>query len=104
VYSVLLNLVSNALKYRHPDRAPVVQVRSYREQGRLVVRVQDNGLGLSKAQQGKLFRLFQRLHPHVEGTGVGLYLVKKILDHAGGSIQVESELGQGSTFIAVFPT
>ncbi|UOG77697.1 ATP-binding protein (plasmid) [Hymenobacter tibetensis] len=103
VHSVLLNLISNAFKYRHPDRAPVVQVHSYRESGRLVVRVQDNGLGLSATQQGKLFRLFQRLHTHVEGTGIGLYLVKKILDNAGGSIRVESELGRGSTFIAVFP-
>jgi PAS domain S-box-containing protein len=104
VYSVLLNLVSNALKYRHPDRAPVVRVCSYREVGRLVVRVQDNGLGLSEAQQGQLFRLFKRLHAHVEGTGMGLYLVKKILDNAGGSIQVTSEVGRGSTFTAVFPT
>jgi PAS domain S-box-containing protein len=103
VHSVLLNLVSNALKYRHPDRAPVVRISSFREQGRLVVRVQDNGLGLSEVQQGKLFRLFQRLHTHVEGTGLGLYVVKKILDNAGGSIHVESELGRGSTFIAVFP-
>jgi signal transduction histidine kinase len=104
VHSVLLNLVSNALKYRHPDRAPVVRVSSYREMGRLVVSVQDNGLGLSAAQQGQLFRLFKRLHAHVEGTGVGLYLVKKILDNAGGSIQVTSEVGRGSTFTAVFPT
>jgi len=103
LHSVLLNLVSNALKYRHPDREPVVQVRSYRELGRLVVSVQDNGLGLSEAQQGQLFRLFKRLHKHVGGTGVGLYLVKKILDNAGGTIQVTSEVGRGTTFTAVFP-
>lgn len=104
VHSVLLNLLSNAFKYRHPDRAPVVQVRNYRESGQLVVTVHDNGLGLSAPQQGKLFRLFERLHTHVEGTGMGLYLVKKILDKAGGSIRVESEVGRGSTFIVVFPT
>ncbi|RZK31121.1 MAG: HAMP domain-containing histidine kinase [Hymenobacter sp.] len=104
VHSVLFNLISNALKYRHPDRSPRVQVRSHREAGRLVVRVQDNGLGLSMAQQGQLFHLFKRLHNHPEGTGVGLYLVKKILDNAGGSVQVESVLGQGSTFTVVFPT
>ncbi|MDF7813754.1 HAMP domain-containing sensor histidine kinase [Hymenobacter sp. YC55] len=104
VHSVLLNLISNALKYRHPDRVPIVRVRSYREAGRLVVRVHDNGLGLSAAQQQQLFGLFRRLHAHVEGTGVGLYLVKKILDQAGGSIEVESELGRGSTFTATFPT
>jgi PAS domain S-box-containing protein len=103
VHSVLLNLVSNALKYRHPDRPPVVRVRSYREAGRLVVSVQDNGLGLSEGQQQQLFGLFKRLHPRVEGTGVGLYLVRKILDQAGGSIHVESELGRGSIFTATFP-
>jgi PAS domain S-box-containing protein len=104
VHSVLLNLVSNALKYRHPDRAPVVRVQSFRELGRLVVRVQDNGLGLSTEQQGQLFRLFKRLHPHVEGTGMGLYLVKKILSNVGGSIQVESAVGRGTTFTVIFPT
>jgi signal transduction histidine kinase len=79
-------------------------VQSFREQGRLVVRVQDNGLGLSAEQQGQLFRLFKRLHPHVEGTGMGLYLVKKILSHVGGSIQVESAVGRGTTFTVIFPT
>ena len=103
MYSVVLNLVSNALKYRHPARLPVVRVRSYRDLNRLVVEVQDNGLGLSEGQQRQLFRLFTRLHSHVEGTGVGLYLVRKILDNAGGSVQVKSEVGRGSTFTAIFP-
>ena len=102
-HSVLLNLISNALKYRHPDRAPVIHVHSWREPGRMMVSVRDNGLGLSAAQQKQLFGLFKRLHTHVEGTGMGLYLVKKILDQAGGSIRVESELGRGSTFTAIFP-
>lgn len=103
MHSVLLNLVSNGLKYRHPDRAPVIRVHSYYEASRLVVRVQDNGLGLSEVQQGQLFGLFKRLPTHVEGPGVGLYLVKKILDQGGGSIRVESELGWGTTFIVAFP-
>ncbi|MDF7815868.1 PAS domain-containing sensor histidine kinase [Hymenobacter sp. YC55] len=102
-HSVVLNLVSNALKYRHPDRAPVVQVRSYYELGQVVLRIQDNGLGLSEVQQQQLFRPFKRLHSHVEGTGMGLYLVKKILDNAGGKIRLESELDRGSTFIVFFP-
>jgi signal transduction histidine kinase len=101
--SVLYNLVSNAFKYRHPDRAPVVRVRSHRELGRVVVSVQDNGLGLSEEQQDQLFGLFRRLHAHVEGTGVGLYLVKKILDNGGGAVRVKSQLGQGSTFTIILP-
>ncbi|MGI4866270.1 MAG: sensor histidine kinase [Janthinobacterium lividum] len=103
LHSVILNLVSNAIKYRHPDRAPVVHLRSHREPGHLVVSVQDNGLGLSEQQQRQLFRLFKRLHSHVQGSGVGLYLVKKIIDHAGGSVKVKSEEGVGSTFTVVLP-
>jgi len=101
--SVLYNLVSNAFKYRHPDRAPVVRVRSHREASRVVVSVQDNGLGLSEEQQDQLFGLFRRLHSHVEGTGVGLYLVKKILDNVGGAVRVKSQLGQGSIFTIIIP-
>lgn len=103
LHSVLLNLVSNALKFRHPDRAPVVRVRAYRDATRLVVRIKDNGRGLSEAHQQGLFGMFKRFHPEVEGTGVGLYLVKKILTHAGGTVEVESQPGRGTTFILVFP-
>ncbi|HEX8503913.1 MAG TPA: PAS domain-containing sensor histidine kinase [Hymenobacter sp.] len=103
LHSVLLNLVSNALKFRHPDRAPVVRVRAHRDATQLVVRVKDNGRGLSEAQQQRLFGIFKRFHPEVEGTGVGLYLVKKILTHAGGTVQVESQPGRGTTFILLFP-
>ena len=100
---VLINLVSNALKYHHPDRAPLVQVSCHHESDGLVLRVQDNGLGLSEQQQAKLFQLFERLHTHVEGTGVGLYMVKKIVENAGGTLSVQSCPGQGTTFIASFP-
>jgi signal transduction histidine kinase len=60
--------------------------------------VQDNGLGLDARQRQRLFSLFQRLHTHVEGTGVGLYMVKRMVENAGGTIAVESELGIGTTF------
>jgi signal transduction histidine kinase len=101
--SLVFNLVSNGLKYRDPARRPVVRVSSQRTEGQVLLRVQDNDLGLDTAQQGQLFTLFRRLHTHVEGSGVGLYLVKKIVDQAGGSIRVESQPGQGSVFIVAFP-
>jgi PAS domain S-box-containing protein len=102
--SIIYNLLSNALKYHHPDRPPIVRVRSQREVGgHLILRVEDNGLGLDPHQQTQLFTLFRRLHSHVEGSGVGLYLVKKTLANGGGSIRVESQLGRGSTFIVAFP-
>ncbi|MBJ6146179.1 ATP-binding protein [Hymenobacter sp. BT559] len=101
--SVVYNLLSNAFKYRHPDRAPQVQLRSWQADDYAVLEVQDNGLGLDLAQgQQRLFAMFQRLHTHVEGTGVGLYMVKRIVENAGGRIEVTSELGQGSTFRVYF--
>ncbi|WP_191906427.1 PAS domain-containing protein [Hymenobacter baengnokdamensis] len=101
--SVIYNLLSNAFKYRHPHRRPLVRLRSYAAGAYSVIEVQDNGLGLDENQQRQLFGLFQRLHSHVEGTGIGLYMVKKILDNAGGRIEVASQLGVGSTFRLYFP-
>jgi PAS domain S-box-containing protein len=101
--SLLYNLLSNALKYRSPERIPLVRVSCYPEQDYQVLCVEDNGLGFDMRQQDKLFALFKRLHSHVEGTGIGLYIVKKMLDNAGGKIQVESQEGVGSTFRVYIP-
>ena len=101
--SIVLNLLSNALKYRHPARPPQVQLHCYPAGSHTVLEVQDNGLGLTPAQQAKLFGLFQRLHDHVEGSGIGLYMVKKIIDNAGGRIEVESQPEVGTVFRVYFP-
>ncbi len=101
--SIIYNLLSNALKYRCPSRAPRVWLRTYPADAYYVLEVQDNGLGLEAAQQAKLFGLFQRMHDHVEGSGVGLYMVRKIAENAGGRIEVESHVGTGSTFRVYFP-
>jgi signal transduction histidine kinase len=97
------NLLSNAVKYRHPSRVPLVHLYCYPSATGAVLEVQDNGLGLSVQQQGKLFGLFTRLHAHVEGSGVGLYMVKRIVENAGGTITVQSQLGIGSTFTVHIP-
>ncbi len=101
--SVVYNLLSNALKYRAPDRPLRVDITSELKNKSVELRVRDNGLGLDAAQQARLFGLFQRLHTHVEGTGIGLYMVKKIVENAGGTIVVQSELGVGSSFIVSLP-
>jgi PAS domain S-box-containing protein len=101
--SILYNLLSNAIKYHQPDRPALVLLRAHRTPGHLVIEVQDNGLGLSAEQQAGLFIMFHRLHTHVEGSGVGLYMVKRIVENAGGSIRVQSEVGAGSTFTVVLP-
>lgn len=101
--SILFNLVSNAIKYADPDRSPVVSISTaITSEGVYELAVQDNGLGLAPNQIGKIFSLFKRAHDHVEGTGIGLYLVKRILDNSGDSIAVESEVGVGSRFIVSF--
>ena len=101
--SIAYNLLSNAVKYRAPDRPPVVHIRTRCAPHQLVLEVQDNGLGLDAPQQGKLFQMFKRLHYHVEGSGVGLYMIKRLITNAGGTISVQSEPGVGSTFTVVLP-
>jgi PAS domain S-box-containing protein len=101
--SVVYNLLSNALKYRHPDRQPHIDVRAQVQPGFTVLAVHDNGLGIAPAQLPKLFTMFQRFHTHVEGTGLGLYMVKRLVDNAGGTIEVESQLGVGTTFFVRLP-
>ncbi|TVT37710.1 hybrid sensor histidine kinase/response regulator [Hymenobacter setariae] len=98
--TILLNLVANAIKYRHPERVPRVGIRSYWAASQPVLEVQDNGLGLDLDQHGaELFQLFRRFHPTAaEGTGVGLFLVNRLVQAQGGHIEVESEEGQGTTF------
>ncbi|MDQ2769502.1 MAG: PAS domain-containing protein [Bacteroidota bacterium] len=100
--SVVYNLLSNALKYHHPGRVPLVHLRCRLATPYWVLEVQDNGLGLALTPERPLFGLFQRYHSHVEGSGVGLYMVKKMVENAGGHIEVQSELGVGSTFSVYF--
>ncbi|WP_165963423.1 sensor histidine kinase [Hymenobacter radiodurans] len=101
--SVLYNLLSNAFKYHDPTRPAQVTVRSRVETEYVVLEVQDNGLGLDLSGEYQLFGLFRRYHTHVEGSGVGLHMVKKLVENGGGKIEVASMLGQGSTFSIYFP-
>jgi signal transduction histidine kinase len=78
-------------------------VRAHVRPGYTVLEVHDNGLGLSSAQLPRLFTMFQRFHDHVEGTGIGLYMVKRMVENAGGRIEVHSQLGAGTTFFVFLP-
>ncbi|MBF9219777.1 ATP-binding protein [Hymenobacter ruricola] len=100
--SVVFNLLSNALKYRASDRLPLVRLQARPEGAGAVLEVEDNGLGLDPANEQKLFGMFQRFHDHVDGSGIGLYMVKKMVENAGGRITVRSRLGQGTTFSVYF--
>jgi signal transduction histidine kinase len=100
--SIVYNLLSNALKYRDLERPSRVQLYAAQTGPRITLTVQDNGLGMSEVQQRQLFGLFQRLHTHVEGTGVGLYITKRLVENAGGTITVASQPHVGTTFTVTF--
>lgn len=100
--SVVYNLLSNALKYRSPERQLLIRITTKVIPDYTVLTVTDNGLGMDLTQETKIFSMFKRLHDHVEGSGIGLYIVKKIVDNAGGKIEVESQVDQGATFRIYF--
>lgn len=103
VESILYNLISNAVKYRDPSRVPVITLRTTRDDDFVCLTISDNGLGinLDKYRQN-MFTLYKRFHTHMEGKGLGLYLVKTQITALGGKIEVESELNKGTTFKAYF--
>lgn len=96
--SIVYNLVSNAIKYSSPERKPEIEINSFLSDGYTVFSVKDNGLGLRKEDKQKVFAMFKRLHAHVEGTGVGMAIVQRIVENCDGKIEFDSELGKGSEF------
>ncbi|MFT2009833.1 chemotaxis protein CheB [Pontibacter sp. 13R65] len=102
MYSILYNLVSNAVKYSAPERKPEIFLKTEKVDGHVLLTVKDNGLGISEDNLTKMFTLFKRFHSHVDGTGMGLYIVKRMIDNAGGRIEVESEEGKGTEFKLYF--
>ncbi|RNI25961.1 PAS domain-containing protein [Rufibacter latericius] len=101
--SIFYNLISNAVKYRSPDRVPKVHLQTYQYQGFTVLTVQDNGLGMDMEKHGpKMFQMFKRFHNHVDGSGLGLYILNRIVQKNGGRIEVESQVNEGTTFTIYF--
>ncbi|MDO9092607.1 MAG: PAS domain-containing protein [Rubrivivax sp.] len=96
---VLLNLLSNAVKYNRPAGSVRVEARSH--EGRVLLRVSDTGRGMNEAQLRQLFEPFNRLgadREAIEGSGIGLAIVKALMERMGGSVQVQSQPGEGSVF------
>ncbi len=99
IESIIQNLISNAIKYKHPRRKPVIYIKTKEVDGRIELTVKDNGIGLDKSiDKDKIFRLFKRMHTHVEGLGVGLYITHFIITNNGGQIEVQSEINKGTEF------
>ncbi len=96
--SIFYNLIGNALKYRSPERKPEIEIKAWKQHDSLYFTVQDNGLGIPEAKRDRVFQLFKRMHSHIEGSGVGLYIVKRIVENNGGRITVDSQEGVRTTF------
>ncbi|MGZ7068455.1 MAG: sensor histidine kinase, partial [Methanobacterium sp.] len=102
---VFQNLMGNALKFRKEGIMPKIHIKARKEDNEYVFSVHDNGIGMEKQYSDRIFEVFKRLHPigEYEGTGIGLAVVKRIVERHGGHIWVESELGKGTTFYFTIP-
>lgn len=100
LHSIFVNLIANSLKYRRPDVDPIISISTRKVGERTVIKISDNGLGIDLEKHGsKLFGLYKKFHLHVEGKGMGLYMVKTQVGILDGTIQVESTLHKGTCFI-----
>jgi PAS domain S-box-containing protein len=98
------NLISNGLKYRAKGRPPQIDISAQQGDDGWVFSVKDNGIGIAAEYHERIFGVFKRLHGReVPGTGIGLAICKRIVDHYRGRLWLESEVGQGSTFFFSFP-
>lgn len=101
---VFQNLIDNAVKFMGEQSEPLIEIGAETKDGRAVCFVRDNGMGFEPRHKDKLFGLFEKLHPEMEGSGMGLALVKKIIETHGGGIRVESEgLCKGACFWFTLP-
>jgi PAS domain S-box-containing protein len=103
LYSIFHNIITNAIKYKKLDVTSIIDIKVFDQNEYTCVSITDNGLGIDlQKNESNLFGMFKRLHDHIEGSGIGLYLVKRMMEAAGGKIEVTSELNVGSTFTLYF--
>lgn len=96
--SILYNLINNAIKYREHNRPLKIFIEVSQEEDFTTITVADNGRGIAEQDLEKIFAKYERIAHDVDGSGIGLYLIREIIKLAGGKITVESEPGKGSTF------
>lgn len=102
--SILFNLLSNALKFRDPQKPLKILIKTERKENVVLLKVEDNGLGIDKKYHKEIFNKSTRLEKSVKGTGMGLYILNRMLVDKGGKIEVESTPGKGSAFLVYFKT
>jgi len=99
IESIVLNLLSNALKYYSPDRKPLIHFETWRDENQVLMRVKDNGLGIDLDRYGhQVFKLRKTFHRHPESRGVGLFMIRNQIEAMGGEITVMSDVDIGTTF------
>jgi len=99
VESIFYNLISNALQYRSPERTPLIEITSSQDDRYFMLTVKDNGLGIDLKRHGEnVFKIYKRFHPHIEGKGLGLYLVKMQAELLNGRIEVASQVNGFTEF------
>jgi two-component system, OmpR family, phosphate regulon sensor histidine kinase PhoR len=94
--SIIYNLVNNSIKYKSPDRIPRLMVSTFRENGYVAVSIKDNGRGIKPEEQDYVFDKYYRAENTEEGTGIGLYLIREMVENNGGIIQLKSKPGEGT--------
>lgn len=101
--SIILNLLTNAFKYRSKDRKLIIEITSTKINNTIIIKLKDNGIGIDlKRNKDKIFGLYQRFHNYPDSKGLGLYLVKSQIESMGGAISIESEVNKGTTFTLTF--
>jgi PAS domain S-box-containing protein len=101
--SVLLNFISNAIRYKHPDRKPEIELKTYTEDNYQILEIKDNGIGIDLKKNGKkLFGLYKTFTNNPESRGIGLFITKNQIDTLKGKIEVESKINIGTTFKTYF--
>lgn len=97
--SVVLNFLSNAIKYSSPDRQPKIELSILHEEENMIFIISDNGIGIDMKKNGeKLFGMYKTFNNNPDARGIGLFITKNQIDAMGGKVEVESELGKGTTF------
>ncbi|MEW5675726.1 PAS domain S-box protein [Flavobacterium enshiense] len=101
--SVLLNLISNSIRYRHPERKPIIELSYSETEGSKILKIKDNGIGIDLNKNGeKLFGMYKTFTNNPESRGIGLFITKNQIDAMNGRIEVESGLNNGTVFIIYF--